>query len=124
LLKAQALKEFFFLFLQGSQFIIGGRLWWGCLVLLVVGLSFLLDTVEPPAHILVLEVGTRLWVSVLLPRIVVVVDTFVVYQVITSTIATCWSSILVCRLLLVVLLVIVIVFICISCVHHLVINLL
>jgi hypothetical protein len=123
-LEAQALKEFFLLFLQGSQFIPGGWLWRGCLVLLVVGLSFLLDTVEPPAHILVLEVCTRLWVSVLLPRIVVVVDTFVVYQVVTSTIATCWSSILVCRLLLVVLLVIVIVFICISCVHHLVINLL
>ena len=93
------------------------------MMLLLVGLSLLLYSLEPPAHILVLEVRTRLWISVLLARIVVVIDAFVVYQVVASTIATSWSSILVCRLLVIIFLVIVIVFVCVASVHHLVINL-
>lgn len=119
LLQAQTLEEVILLFLQSTQLLLGS---WRLIDLLhLVGLSLLLDALQPLTHVFVLEVRASLGISVLLARIVVVVDTLVVDQVVTS-LSVIWSDILVCRLLImVVFLVIVIVFVRIAPVHHLIV---
>jgi len=79
------------------------------LVLSIVLLSLCLDPIESSAHILEFEMSPSLWASVLLPWVVVEVDSFVVNEVFCTPLVVLLLLLLLVVLLLL-LLVIVILF--------------
>jgi hypothetical protein len=89
--------------------------------LLIVGssLALLLDAGQSPAHVIVLEVSPCLRVRVLLTRIVVVIDTLVVYQIVSAAATvTTWRRRVLCGLIGIFFLVIVIIVIACPIHHH------
>ena len=88
--------------------------------MLIVGssLALLLDAGQSPAHVIVLEVSPCLRVRVLLTRIVVVIDTLVVYKIVSTAAVTTWRRRVLCGLIGIFFLVIVIIVVACPIHHH------
>ena len=78
LLKSEALQELLFFPLKSCLRLCNDSLLSTLLVVLVEDLPLLRRSFEPETHISKFEVGTCLWIRILLSLVVVVVDTFVV----------------------------------------------
>jgi hypothetical protein len=88
--------------------------------LLIVSSSFtlLLDAGQSPAHVIELKVGPCLWIRILLTRIVVVIDTLVVYEIVSTATVSTWRRCVLCGLIVIFLLIIVIIVITCPIHHH------